>query len=50
MQILRVLLREAAIGNSLLVALIGDRFYPSEIALIANPVYPCVNFSIAIAF
>ena len=49
MQSLRVLLREVALGDSLLVALIVDRFYPSEIAFIANPVYPCVNFSIDVA-
>ena len=49
MQSLRVLLLEAVIWNSLLVALIADRFYPSELALIENPTYPCVNFSIDMA-
>ena len=46
MQSLRVLLREAALGDSSITSLVGDRFYPSQIALVADPQYPCINFSI----
>ncbi len=38
-------MREQALANSTLTGLISDRFYPSELPLIANPVFPCANFN-----
>lgn len=44
MQALLTLIRSTAIGNGSLAALVEDRVYPSELALIENPIFPCVNF------
>lgn len=44
-QAFRSILRETILGDVTVTAFIQDRFYPSEIALISNPAYPCANFS-----
>lgn len=46
MNSLRALLRSTAVNDSTLTGLVEERFYPDEIALIENPTYPCINFSI----
>lgn len=44
MQALLSLIRSTAIGNGSLTALVEDRIYPAELALVENPTFPCVNF------
>jgi len=42
----RIGLRQRVIDNSEVSALISDRFYPSELAEILYPTFPCANFAI----
>lgn len=45
MQSLRALIRSQAIATTAITNKVSDRIYPSEIALVENPVFPCLNFS-----
>lgn len=39
------ILRRKVIENAAVVALIGSRFYPGELATVELPRYPCANFA-----
>jgi len=46
MRALKQILRQEALKDATLYALIQDRIYPAEMALIEDPGFPCINFKI----
>src|SRR3990167_7575440 len=46
MQVLKEIIIKEAFADAALKGKISDRMYPSELALIEKPSFPCVNFKI----
>ncbi len=46
MQALKELIITTAFADSLLKTKVKNRVYPTELALVEKPIYPCVNFKI----
>ncbi|MCP4599191.1 MAG: hypothetical protein GY847_01415 [Proteobacteria bacterium] len=41
---IRELIRRALLGDSAITDEVGTRIYPTEVALVSNPIFPCICF------